>query len=359
MALDDLGDRPIIVRSSSLLEDRMGTAFSGKYKSLFLANQGTKQERLDALIDAIAEVYASMFGPDPIEYRAERGLLDFHEEMGIMIQEVVGSRVGDYFLPAFAGVAFSNNEFRWSPRIKREDGLVAAWCPGLGTRAVDRVGDDYPVLIAPGQPGLRVNVTADEIVRYSPEKHRRHQPRTRHLRDHRDPGTCCASAAREYPGIDQIVSVYDGRAHSPPVGLSPGDFDKREPVRHVRGPDLRTPFVAQLRTHARASCRRSSDTPVDIEFASDGKDLYLLQCRPQSSRPATSRRRRSPRTSPPDRVALLGEPLRLQRPDARHHPHGLCRSRAYGAAREPRRAARRRARRRPAEQAAARSASSS
>ena len=70
MALDDLGDAPLIVRSSSLLEDRLGTAFSGKYKSLFLANQGTKEERLEALLDAIAEVYASIFGPDPIEYRA-------------------------------------------------------------------------------------------------------------------------------------------------------------------------------------------------------------------------------------------------------------------------------------------------
>ena len=76
---------------------------------------------------------------------------------------------GTYFLPAFSGVAFSNNEFRWSPRIKREDGLVRL-VPGLGTRAVDRLSDDYPVLLAPGQPGLRVNTTADEIVRYSPKK---------------------------------------------------------------------------------------------------------------------------------------------------------------------------------------------
>ena len=117
----------------------------------------------------IAEVYASIFGPDPIEYRAERGLLDVHEEMGIMIQEVVGTRVGKYFLPTFAGVAFSNNEFRWSPRIRRDDGLIRL-VPGLGTRAVDRVGDDYPVLIAPGQPGLRANVTPDEVVRYSPRR---------------------------------------------------------------------------------------------------------------------------------------------------------------------------------------------
>ena len=131
MVLDDFKDQPLIVRSSSLLEDRMGSSFSGKYKSLFLANQGGKRERLEALTDAIAEVYASTFGPDPIGYRAERGLLDFAEEMGIMIQEVVGTRVGDYFMPAFAGVAFSRNEFRWSPRIRREDGLLRL-VPGLG-----------------------------------------------------------------------------------------------------------------------------------------------------------------------------------------------------------------------------------
>ena len=120
-------------------------------------------------MDAIAEVYASIFGPDPTEYRSERGLLDVHEEMGIMIQEVVGQAVGKYFLPACSGVAFSNNEFRWSARIKREDGLIRL-VPGLGTRAVDRVADDYPVLIAPGQPSLRVNVTADEVLRYSPKR---------------------------------------------------------------------------------------------------------------------------------------------------------------------------------------------
>ena len=40
--------------------------------------------------------------------------------------------------------------------------------PGLGTRAVDRVSDDYPVLIAPGKPGLRVNTTPWEIERYAP-----------------------------------------------------------------------------------------------------------------------------------------------------------------------------------------------
>ena len=103
MALDDFGDSPLIVRSSSLLEDSIGSAFAGKYKSFFVANQGTKKERLEALAEAVVEVYASVFAPDPIEYRRERGLLDFHEEMAILIQEVVGSRVGDYYFPACPG----------------------------------------------------------------------------------------------------------------------------------------------------------------------------------------------------------------------------------------------------------------
>ena len=73
------------------------------------------------------------------------------------------------FFPSFSGVAFSRNEFRWSARIKREDGLIRM-VPGLGTRAVDRIADDYPILVAPGKPDLRVNVTPDEVVRYSPRK---------------------------------------------------------------------------------------------------------------------------------------------------------------------------------------------
>ena len=46
------------------------------------------------------------------------------------------------------------------------DGLIRL-VPGLGTRAVDRVVDDYPGPVAPGQPTLRANVTVDEILQYS------------------------------------------------------------------------------------------------------------------------------------------------------------------------------------------------
>jgi pyruvate, water dikinase len=299
LALDDLEGRPLIVRSSSLLEDRMGAAFSGKYKSLFLANVGTKAERSNALMDAIAEVYASLFGPDPIEYRAERNMIDLHEEMGVMIQEVVGSRVGPYFLPSYAGVAFSNNEFRWSPRIKREDGLVRL-VPGLGTRAVDRVGDDYPILVAPGQPGLRVSVTPEEILRYAPRKIDVINLETLRF-ETVDAAELFREHGREYPALDLIGSVYDSEGIHRPVGFG-WDPAKSHTIVTFDGLVSATPFMARMQAMLKL-LRERIGSPVDVEFASDGKDLYLLQCRPQSfsndAVPASV-----PRDLPSDRVVF-------------------------------------------------------
>ncbi len=276
--LDDAKEAPLIVRSSSLLEDRLGTAFSGKYKSLFVANQGTKAERLEALLDAIAEVYASIFSPDPIEYRRERGLLEFQEEMGILIQEVVGQRIGKYYFPAFAGVAFSNNEFRWSPRIRREDGLVRL-VPGLGTRAVDRVPDDYPVLVAPGQPSLRVNVDTEEIVRYSPAKLDVINLETRtletvRLRD------LLAEVGTDYPHFDKLFSVYRDAMLQKPLRLLV-DPTRDDLVATFDGLLRETGFLGQM-ANILAILQEKLGTAVDVEFAHDGRHFHLLQCRPQS-----------------------------------------------------------------------------
>jgi hypothetical protein len=299
VALDDFGETPLIVRSSSLLEDREGTAFAGKYKSLFIANQGTKRERLTALMDAVAEVYASTFGPDPIEYRIERGLIDFHEEMGILIQEVVGTKVGHYHIPAFAGVAFSNNEFRWSRRIRRDDGLIRM-VPGLGTRAVDRLADDYPLLISPGQPSLRVNVTLDEQVRYSPKKIdvinlKTNGFETVELRD------LLRDFGEEYPSVKQLVSILREDRFEQPTGLGI-DFKRDHLIATFEGLIARTPFIEQMKTILRV-LQDELKSPVDIEFAHDGTNLFLLQCRPQSysqsAQPATI-----PRDLPRDKIVF-------------------------------------------------------
>ena len=278
LALDDFGEVPLIVRSSSLLEDRSGATFAGKYKSLFIANKGTKEERLSALTDAVTEVLASMFGPDPIEYRVQHNLIDQHEEMGILIQEVVGVHVGHYYLPAFAGVAFSRNDFRWSGRIKREDGLLRL-VVGLGTRAVDRLIDDYPVLIAPGQPNLRVNITPDEIFRYAPKKIDVINLKTRKF-ETVEINELLRECGKEYPLINQVVSLLTPDGIRPPGNLTV-DFKREQPVVTFEGLFSHTTFLRQMHTILNV-LEDTLGYPVDIEFAHDGNDFYLLQCRAQS-----------------------------------------------------------------------------
>jgi pyruvate,water dikinase len=278
IALDDFREVPLIVRSSSLLEDSKGTSFAGKYKSLFIANQGTKQERIMALMDAIAEVYASMFGPDPIGYRIERGLIDFREEMGVMIQEVVGARVGRYYMPAFAGVAFSRNEFQWSHRIRREDGLLRM-VPGLGTRAVDRVTDDYPILVSPGQPSLRVNVSIEEKVRYSPKRIDVINLQSG-LFETVEISSLLQQYGDEYPMIHRLVSILQDDRLVQPWKL---DIVKgKDPlIVTFEGLLTSTPFIEQACAMLKA-LQSEFRAPIDLEFAHDGADLYLLQCRLQS-----------------------------------------------------------------------------
>ncbi|MFZ1684074.1 MAG: PEP/pyruvate-binding domain-containing protein, partial [Candidatus Zixiibacteriota bacterium] len=297
IVLDEFGTTPIVVRSSSLLEDRAGSAFSGKYKSLFLANQGTKEERLVALLDAVAEVYASIFGPDPIEYRAERGLLDFHEEMAIMIQQVVGTRVGKYYLPAYAGVAFSQNEFRWSSRIRREDGLVRM-VVGLGTRAVDRLGDDYPILAAPGQPGLRAKATVQDVVQYAPRK-----ADVINLEDNCfetvEIADLIKESGQEFPMLGALVSVFHGDLLRAAQAWSL-DPAKDELVVTFDGLFSESGFLNRMQAILK-TLEGKLGLPVDIEFACDGKDFYILQCRPQSHSD-DSGGARIPTDVPPERI---------------------------------------------------------
>jgi predicted nucleotidyltransferase len=278
MLLDEVGEVPLIVRSSSLLEDRLGSAFSGKYKSLFLANQGGKHERLAALMDAIAEVYASLFAPDPIAYRREKGLIDYHEKMAILIQQVVGRRVGDYFFPALAGVAFSKNEFRWSPRIQRDDGLIRL-VPGLGTRAVDRMSSDYPILVVPGQPNLRVNATIEETIRYSPQ-----QIDVINLKSNRfetlDLKALLVQCKAEFPAFETVFSLLRDETLRPAVAAMVNP-ERDELVVDFNGLITNTPFVRHVGNMLEI-LKESLGTPVDIEFAFDGSDFYLLQCRAQS-----------------------------------------------------------------------------
>ena len=110
--LEYFGQSPIIVRSSSFLEDGFGNAFAGKYKSVFCVNQGTPEERLEAFEEAVRTVYASTMDLSALEYRKQRGLQHSDEQMAVLVQRVSGSYHGDLFFPAAAGVGYSYSSYR-------------------------------------------------------------------------------------------------------------------------------------------------------------------------------------------------------------------------------------------------------
>ncbi len=134
---------PVIVRSFSLLEDNLGYAFAGKYESVFCPNQGISENRFDEFLTALKTVYSSVLKPDALLYRIRRKLINTDDQMAALVMGVEGRNLGEVLMPMIAGVGFSRNFHPCPPRIDTDKGLLRIIF-GLGTRAVERVGNDYP-----------------------------------------------------------------------------------------------------------------------------------------------------------------------------------------------------------------------
>ncbi|MGE5396058.1 MAG: PEP/pyruvate-binding domain-containing protein, partial [Chitinophagales bacterium] len=169
LMLDYYGQSPIIVRSSSLLEDGFGNAFAGKYESVFCVNQGSPEERYENFEKAVKKIFASTMNEDALTYRLQRGMADSNEQMALLVQRVSGSLRSHYFFPDLAGVALSHNPYTWHEDMDSEAGMVRLVL-GLGTRAVDRVDDDYPRVLALDKPNLRPVSNSQDVSRFSQRK---------------------------------------------------------------------------------------------------------------------------------------------------------------------------------------------
>ena len=276
------GKTPLIVRSSSLLEDNFGTSFAGKYDSVFCPNQGTLEENLFALTNAITHVYASSVNPDALLYRHQSGLADYDERIAILIQYVEGEQFGRYYLPHGAGVAFSCNLYRWSPQIRQEDGFLRlVW--GLGTRAVEQVADDYPRLVALSHPKLHPSSDLKSIRKYSQQNLDVIDLEANEFR------TVPASEVLNprYPPLRYIVQVeQDGYLGS----MRSNMVEPEDLVITYEGLLSRTTFPTRMRD-ALELLETHYEAPVDTEFTlkvlepqslNPHVKITLLQCRPQS-----------------------------------------------------------------------------
>ena len=276
--------QPIIVRSSSLLEDSYGTSFAGKYESYFCANQASSSDNLDSLSKAISKIYASVYSPDALLYRKKMELLDYDERMAILIQVVEGDKYGDWFYPPIAGVAFSKNQYRWTPRIDPEEGLVRMVC-GLGTRAVDQTSD-YTRMVALSHPNIRPESGVSAIQHYSQKKIDVINLKTNRLET--QPITKILNGKLKWLRLlaVQVTNDYLSKL----IATNP-NIDPKSLVLTFDQILEQTNFVSQLK-HILRHISKNYQTAVDVEFTTkityeDKKpkvSICLVQCRPQSLR---------------------------------------------------------------------------
>ncbi|MCD4788499.1 MAG: PEP/pyruvate-binding domain-containing protein, partial [Bacteroidales bacterium] len=141
-------NKPLAIRSSSLLEDSLYQPFAGIYSTYMVPNNKSDERlSLQQLIYAIKCVYASTFFKDSKAYLDAISNIIDEEKMGIVIQEVCGTKYGNRFYPTISGVARSLNFYPISPE-KPEDG-IANVALGLGKYIVEggvslRFSPKYP-----------------------------------------------------------------------------------------------------------------------------------------------------------------------------------------------------------------------
>ncbi|MDD4689746.1 MAG: PEP/pyruvate-binding domain-containing protein [Eubacteriales bacterium] len=276
--LEYFGQSPIIVRSSSLLEDNFGNAFAGKYESVFCVNQGTPQARYEAFEQAVRTVYASTMSEDALNYRANRGLAKQDEQMAILVQRVSGDRYGDYFFPHIAGMGNSSNLYVWDESIDMNAGMLRLVF-GLGTRAVDRTDGDYVKVVSLDNPLRIPPINYEDLKKFS---------------QHRLDLLSLTNNALESADLDEVLSIPLKADKS--LFLSP-DYATEARMRELGYKNLKTPYLldfnklftdttfATIMKEMQAMLSKAYDYPVDIEFTANfSKDnsykINLLQCRP-------------------------------------------------------------------------------
>jgi hypothetical protein len=193
------------------------------------------------------------------------------------VQRVSGAPHDGLFFPSLAGVAFSRNLYAWSDRIDASKGLIRLVF-GLGTRAVERVGNDYPRMIPVSHPELRPEVGL-RVARYS-----QHYADVLDLEANRFVTLPVADALDRFAAANAhlLVSVVKDGYLSDPLGGRIGA--RAEELVLTFGKLIRTTNFVRIVGEMLARLESAYGRPVDTEFTAsvgaEGVRLNLLQCRP-------------------------------------------------------------------------------
>ena len=135
MAICDVIDGPLAIRSSSLLEDSHYQPFAGVYATYMIPNLPDRSRMKKLLTDAVKAVYASVFFAESKAYMVATSNVIDQEKMAVIIQELAGEQHGELFYPSFAGVGRSINYYPVGDEEATEGVVEVA--AGLGKYIVD------------------------------------------------------------------------------------------------------------------------------------------------------------------------------------------------------------------------------
>ncbi len=275
--LEYFGQSPIIVRSSSLLEDGFGNSFAGKYESVFCTNQGTLEHRYLEFEKAVKKVFASTMDIDALQYRIKRGIADQDEQMALLVQRVSGSYRQQYFFPDIAGVGYSHNIYVWDKKMHPEAGMLRV-VVGLGTRAVNRTAGDYARIVALDEPLCMPYTGIDDHKQFSQRK-----VDVLDITDNRAKSVSFKKLISE--GRDEKLKYFAHRDHQAETRMK--EMDIRQGESWVINFDhlMAKSTLTQTSQKMLKTLEKIYEYPVDIEFTVNFKDennyhINLLQCRP-------------------------------------------------------------------------------
>jgi CheY-like chemotaxis protein len=271
---------PLSVRSSSLLEDAQFRPYAGLYETYMLGNDCPDFEtRLDHLVRAVKLVYASTWFEGPRAFSRSIGQTR-QDSMAVIIQELAGSRYGDFFYPAISGVAQSYNYYPVAPMTPEEG--IAHLALGFGKTVVE---GEQSLRFSPAHPRhLPQFSTVDEMLANA-------QRRFYAL-------SCAEDDDFNHLNSNLVLRHVDDAADEYPVRLLSSTYIPDE--HRIRDADLPGPkiltFAAILKynlyplpeilKHLLVAGREGMGCDVEIEFAVDLHSdparsvFYFLQIRP-------------------------------------------------------------------------------
>ena len=154
----DATNRPIAIRSSSLLEDSHYQPFAGIYSTYMIPNLDDKYQMLQMLAAAIKSVYASVYYKDSKAYMTATSNVIDQEKMAVILQEVVGKQYGDRYYPNISGVLRSINYYPIGDETSDEG--IASLALGLGKYIVD---GGQTLRVSPYHPNQVLQMSEMEI----------------------------------------------------------------------------------------------------------------------------------------------------------------------------------------------------